>query len=976
MKKVLFLLIFTFPITFSFGQKSSPIVGDAATLIDLLKKDYNIINPDSWDEEINTDRGKVIGIFKSYLGEAEKNLITSKLDPNLKTKFDDYMDLKEKVNAISKVSITISVANVSVPASEKQIITSDKQFETIRDGLIKLQTDLKNKKDEYYKLKNTEDRNEFTKLESGFVDNGYLLGIISLFKTKYKNLYENNIDVNAEKNTYASIQKSIPFIGGDLSFETIIDGLSRFLAKRIKEELTIHAIDKIKEYLDHPSPENYCHELLVLLPTTTNYLKSFESNQLMNFTDELKQYIEQDLNDLLINAVNLKDTPRLKKYIEKKPDLEFAFEGLKIIPQLSKIKNPIDYFEILENSRNLARWRSTPITTPEDKSRYNISQGFRLASMLAYSMTVVDNGETKFASLDMISNYGNEINFFYLYFGMLHQQNKKYFNVGFIPSSSSTPIPINIGKMMEFNAFPFQSMQSTQSKKISETLKFNLTTVCSNAEKIYSQGLALKKKNKNNEEVKYEEVYDFIDNFISFGEEIVATSAFFLNEDFKIYSSYHPVPVLPASNGISLKDQMAPYFSVSRIANNMMLDLHQKKYSNAIIKAIEIPLSFKIKDGTAITMLQDVKTAFESQKDLEKMKNAFNPGLLTTDSDEIKKQKLEAAQPYLEILSLKLDEAKDISKLKRKLGKLNDSILALITNSDKLKNTVSQYIEVRNLFKDEYKAVLNHYGINTTEIANTIKSKLESRNRNSKVVTFLEKKFDEYTQTIYCNVILGDDLDISIENQLVAFVDEFAVPSPENVSKVNDNNAIKVIHFVNEMAGAKDAEEVEKAITAFALPVGSSSLKEKAKSYFSINAYPGLIAGFEYSKGLDRAETYGFTAPVGLHAHFYSWEKGGTLGAFIPIIDIGAPVRLRMDSENDTKTLPDFNFNDIFSPGFYLSYGFGKKLPLAINFGAQYGPKLRDIDVGNDGKFDSIDSYRVSVALVIDLPLFTISGKY
>lgn len=968
MKKALLLLISAFSITLSFGQKSSPVVGDAAALIDLLNKDYNTVNPDTWDEEINTDRGKVIAIFKSYLEDRKKKENAS--SPNIANKmieaFDEYMKAKEAINAVAKVTINVNVSNLAIPAnaSEKQIIRSEEQFEQVKDELINLQNKLRDRKYDYYQAKNDYDNIEFNQLEIAYAENDYLKNLVIVFREKFFHVYNKTIDNYAENNTYSSIQKSIPFIGGDLSFETIIDGLSRFLAKRIKEELTIHAIDKIKNYLENPTPENYCHELLVLLPSTTNYLKSFESNQLLNFTDEMKQYIEQDLNDLLTNAVDLKNTPRLKRYIEKYPDLEFAFEGLEIIPQLSKIKSPVDYFEIMENSRCLARWRNIP----SDKTRYNIAQAFRLASMIAYSMTVVDNGETKFASVDMVSNYGNEINFFYLYFGMLHQQNIKYFNVSFVPGDSFTPMPLNIDSIMLNTQFQYGRIETLTN--LAQFLKSNLTSVATNAEKVYAQALTLKKKNKNNEEIKYDEVYSFIDDFISFAEEVVTTSDLFFDNTYRFYPS-------SLRGDLNLKAKLAPYFNVSRIANNMMLDLHQKKYSNAIIKAIEIPLSFNMQDGTGngttVAMLQNVKTAIEGQQDLGKIKKIFIINLVT-GSDDAKMQELKKVELPLEIVLLKLDQAEDLGELKRAIKHLRKSISEM--DVAHFKEVETEYYTCKSLFEKEYKPILNHYGINTYQIVNTIKNRLNEKNKNAHIVAFLEKRFDKYTKDIYCKVALNQDLDVSIEEELESFINEFVTQTAENERKVNDNNAIKVIHFVNEMAGAKDAEEVEKAITAFALPVGSSSLKEKALNYFSINAYPGLIGGLEFTKGQDDAFSFGFTAPVGLYAQFCSWGNGNSLGAFVPIIDIGAPVRLRIDSDSDNKTLPDFNFNDIFSPGFYLSYGFGKKLPLAINLGAQYGPKLRDVDVDADGKFDSIDSYRISVALVIDIPLFTISGKY
>lgn len=971
--KQLLLLFLLFTATVSKAQKSSPIVGDAATLIDLLNKDYNSINPETWDDEINADRGKAISILKSYLLEIHV-VGSSPAENKIKIAYGEYIKAKEKVNAVSKININVYVQNIEMPMKDgkpdpgKKIIESHHQYKDFEVSLMSLQDSLKKKKDDYYLQKKESDDVEFDKLRIGFSTNTYLEYMVDLFKEKYNNVYYNAVDRTAQNNTYASIQKSIPFIGGDLGFETIIDGLSRFLAKRIKEELTIHAIDKIKNYLENPTPENYCHELLVLLPNTTNYLKSFESNQLLNFTDEMKQYIEQDFNDLLTNAVNLRNTPRLKKYIAKYPDLEFAFEGLEIIPQLSKIKTPVDYFEMVENSRCLAKWRSNE----GDKTRYNIAQSMRLASMIAYSMTVVENGETKFASVDMISNYGSEINFFFLYFGMLHQQNIKYFKIAFIPSTSASPVPLDIARLMAIPMFTYGNLSETVDK-VRQLLKENLVAVAANAEKIYTEGLALKKKKKNNEEIKYQELYSFIDNFISFAEEVVTTGGLLFGAGSNFYES-------PVYDDFNLKYKLEPYFNVARIANTIVLDLHQKKYSNAIIKAIEIPYNFRTEGGNFTKNLMYFSNQIKLNDNLSFLKEVFDEKTFKGLDEKEKIQKLKDIHNKLEILSIRMSTDPALGGViigcNNFMGYIKNLNAAPATRTS-IANLSTEINNLKSIIERNDVSIMNFEGITRIKVNEYVSNLLKSTGYPTGIETSISDKMYEYLRILYNQQVLNKTTNSADEEEAIkSIINAFAPQSLHEDSKVKDNNAIKVIHFVNEMAGAKDAEEVEKAIEAFALPVGSSSLKEKAASYFSINAYPGLIGGLEYAKEQETAGTFGFTAPVGLYAQFFSWGNGSSLGAFVPVIDIGAPVRLRIDGDSDNKTLPDFNFNDIFSPGFYLSYGFGKKLPLAINLGAQYGPKLRDVKTDTEGKFTAVDSYRISIALVIDIPLFTISGKY
>lgn len=940
MRKLLFLLIILSISNNAFSQKSAPIVGDAAQLIDLLKRDYSTSNPDTRDDEIAIDRSKVIAIFKSYLIEELedlKGIDTKVLNKNLM----EYLKNKEAFSVISKL-----------------VIEKSTDYSNLYNDYLKVEVKFTDAKIKYFESKKTTDGAILDALISKFdKQNPYLKVILEKFKIKYDLLAQSKTDYFAIQNSYASIQKSIPFLGGDMAFETVIDGLSRFLAKRIKEELTIHAIDKIKTYLENPTPENYCHELLTVLPTTTNYLKSFDADQLLKFTDEFKQYIEEDLNNLLENAFHLKDTPRIKNYIANNPDLEFAFEGLEMIPLLSKIKSPIDYFELLENSRTLSLWRSD--TTQAVK--YNIAQSFRLASMLAYSMTVVENSEVKFASVDFISNYANEKNFYFLYFGLLHQQNKKYFNINFKNPSDNTDITFDINTLMK--SFSPNTISETSESFI--FLKSNLTAIAKNAEIIYAQALSIKKKNKNNEEVTYEEIYSFIEDFIDFSLEIVTTADELVTDKFKI---------IEPSVKIEIENKLSPYFSVAKIANNMVLDLHQKKYSNAIIKAIEIPLHFS--DSNLSTNLQNISDKVAFNNDLSVMQNLYKEKTFSDLSDEDKIKKLNSLNTSLEVLAIKISGTPKLNTFKKAIDKFSLYVASSGTKMDdqKLKEEIEELKNAtRVVITNDH--LLKFAGISKEDILKSVKEQLEKKKYDVAVINNIESKIDTYLNNQLKKHILNDTIGASEEVTITAIISEFAPHLLNNNTKINDKTAIKIIHFINDVSVSKDAEDIEKALDAFALPVGSSSLKEKATTYVSINSFPGILGGLEYSKDQKTVGNIGFTAPVGIYFNIKSSDKGATWGVFLPVIDIAAPVRLRLDSNNDTKTLPDFNFNDIFSPGIYISYGF-KKSPFAIHLGAQYGPKLRDIPAETEGNFTSVDSYRINIGFVIDIPLLTLSSKY
>lgn len=461
-KKALIICLLLVPICL-LGQKSAPIAGDAATLIDLLHKDYASGNPESIDEDIARDRSKAISIFKAY----SNNLILS-----IAKEKDEKGNTVKDITSGNDKELNIQEKRSNYLQSLDNYNEEFKKAKPDEGKLVSLKITLNSNKKNYYIALFTVDKQQFNDLEKHFQDNNnkFLATVLNSVKNKYENLNKGKADNLALNNSSLSVQKGLPFVGGDILVEGI-DGLARFLAKRIKEELTLNAIDNLKDYLKKKDENPYLYELEVVLPTTVNYLKNFNADQLLSFSDDLKQYIEQDLNNLLPNSANLKTTPRIKLAIQKNPDLDFAFEGLEILEQVSKIKSPVDYFTILANSRNLNRWQ-----TGTDTTKKEIAEGLQLASMMAYSLTIVENGEVKFVTTDFIANYGNQKDFLFLYFGFLHQQNIKYYN-------SLLPLADIVNGATKIN-------------QIEHFIKSDVIGIVQNAERIHTQFLAIKRKNK------------------------------------------------------------------------------------------------------------------------------------------------------------------------------------------------------------------------------------------------------------------------------------------------------------------------------------------------------------------------------------------------------------------------------------------------------------------------------------------------
>lgn len=914
--KKFYIILFSLCFTCIKAQKSAPVAGDASALVDLLFKDYDAINPDTKLEEIAKDRTKVIAIFKTYA--------------------KDYKEISNVKYPESEKSLYLKSVEAFNNYNKKSKLEKDEE-----EGLNSLLELLKNNKKTFYDKLYDYDNGQITSLIKHFNENknNYIHKIINEFSLKYSNLKDQKPDNHAKSNSNLSIQKSLPFSGGDILVDGI-DGLSRFLAKRIKEELTLNAIQNIQEYLKNKNEKDFLYELEAILPTTVDYLKNFEADEVLKFSNDIKQYIEADFENIVDNASNLRYTPRVIRAIKKYPDLDFAFEGLEVLEQVSKIKSPVDYFEIISNSRNLERWNSD--TTNSKKA---IAQSLQLASMIAYSLTLVENGEVKFVTTDFIANYGNQKEFIYLYFGFMHQQNLKYFQLnrtdnGYFTDFVKDATKIEIG---------------------SNFLNYQVVPIVKNAQRLHNQFLEIKKKNKNDEKLEYSKVHQLINDLLSFGEEVTISANWLIQEfNYEI------------DDKKNISNRLESFFSISRLANDITLDLHEKRYTNAITKAIEIPLTLNIiKGGTSNTFSQ-IKYNYESFQSLNGLSNVINIHSTLTDLEKLKIWNNN--KKAIDDILLKFSAIDYLIPLSNSIKSFAESFSAEKWEETKYKASKDSLI---NVLKDNKENLLKHLNISDgkTKLKNALDTLVIKKKILEDTKNYLSTKYESYEDQAFKKYFLKENITIDAENELNELFKAFI---PELLSKESiksNHQLVKFIHFVNDVAYSDSPEAYEKAIEAFVLPVGSSSLKEKTKQYYALNSFPGILGGIEKSKGFSSAEFIGFTAPVGLYIQPWSSHKNKTLGLFFPVIDIAAPVRLRLDGSNDTKTLPDFEFSDIFSPGVYLVFGFGKS-PFAINLGFQYGPKLRDIPTEDTASFTSVDSYRIGLGITIDIPLLTLGSQY
>jgi hypothetical protein len=249
------------------------------------------------------------------------------------------------------------------------------------------------------------------------------------------------------------------------------------------------------------------------------------------------------------------------------------------------------------------------------------------------------------------------------------------------------------------------------------------------------------------------------------------------------------------------------------------------------------------------------------------------------------------------------------------------------------------------------------------------KSSGKSQNDSTKK---LDKKIKEMHK-------LSEETGIGLVENDVETVTESSHSTPKNTLL----NLVKYGSFMASVATAKSSDEVEAAIEAFALPVGSSRIKRETPFNVALNGYAGFFYGHEYISGIrDKLafNSYGVTAPVGVSISIgqrqllnpFSSKGHSSYSLFISLIDVGAIAAYRIS--NDTVAqVPTIQLKDIFSPGAFLSIGI-PKTPLSLNLGAQFGPNLRKVkNAQND--YASKTYTRLSVSLCVDIPIFNFYTK-
>jgi hypothetical protein len=262
---------------------------------------------------------------------------------------------------------------------------------------------------------------------------------------------------------------------------------------------------------------------------------------------------------------------------------------------------------------------------------------------------------------------------------------------------------------------------------------------------------------------------------------------------------------------------------------------------------------------------------------------------------------------------------------------------------------------------------------------------------------FIEVKLPEDAKRVISFVEYGGELTAQVVNKQYAGAVSSAamlldltltLPEKDTLKLNKDLQALKdaiskVLKYGSFMAAlveAESPEEAKAAIEAVALPPGSYTIKRESNFSVALNGYLGFFAGSEW---IDNATNHtlvnnlALSAPVGFS---FSWgdvcrssKNPWSLGIMFSVIDLGNVASYRFDngSATDLESVPSIQLKHIVAPGLFFEAGWGGT-PLTLGFGAQIGPRLRQIEAGANANDIGGMYVRLGATVKVDIPILSL----
>lgn len=244
--------------------------------------------------------------------------------------------------------------------------------------------------------------------------------------------------------------------------------------------------------------------------------------------------------------------------------------------------------------------------------------------------------------------------------------------------------------------------------------------------------------------------------------------------------------------------------------------------------------------------------------------------------------------------------------------------------------------------------------------------------------------------------IRSGDLEHFVKEKMLSFDAPFYHPFLNRVeNRAQYKKILTTLSFLSDVMKSGNSHELSEVIEAYSLPPSSYRIKRNNRFSVNIDALAGAYAGVELLRkntGLTNASAVaGLSAPIGISLN---WGKRGKAGKtydlkdneagfmnrhgdfrvltgynfslMATVVDIGAVVSYRITDKADGGLPADAKWSQFFSPGIMGILGL-RGLPLCVATGVRFTPKLRELNAGMQA-----NALRFDLGLYFDLPLVNV----
>jgi hypothetical protein len=379
---------------------------------------------------------------------------------------------------------------------------------------------------------------------------------------------------------------------GNLDVTTIADGISRFLVKRVKQELSIAFFQHFKDLIN----KDEYKDAQILFPQTMVTLNAIDQEiyQFENYISTLKESFEEDLSLLLDHMPAVIEEGRFKDYFSEKPNVKYS-----ILVALFSGK------ELLDGTHPGKILNLIPDEYIDGYLDENVKGSIRTAQLLSESIR--SRGEERYWTTTdslklLLLKEDKELIAAKFYFGFLYER--------------ASDISFKGGKLLDYLKSIHENKESLN-KGINEFITYlkQLGQYCSTIENSLD-----KIKSKRPEEPTIDVYHRLFNSFADVVEH--------LNKVGELKVINNPIEAA-----------VKKYLTVSRFVSDLAMNIGHKNYGSAIMNVYNIYLS-----------LTD-KVYYAKKDTLSNNRDLFYSSISGKDVEEVKKHNLSANKNLVAIIN-------------------------------------------------------------------------------------------------------------------------------------------------------------------------------------------------------------------------------------------------------------------------------------------------------------------------------------